>query len=63
MAVNGITQIEDEAFEIVHTEDFHPIPYFGTELLTLNYFVDRDLGKVERAVYNTFMLLGDVGGL
>ena len=28
MAVNGLTQIEDEAFEIVHTEDFHPIPSY-----------------------------------
>ena len=63
MAVNGITQIEDEAFEIVHTEDIHPIPAWPTELLVLKYWMDRDLGKVERSVYNTFMLLGDVGGL
>ena len=63
MAVNGITQIEDEAFEVVHTEDFYPIPRTPTELISLSYYVDRDLEKVERAVYNTFMLLGDVGGL
>ena len=63
MAVNGITEIEDEAFEVVHTEDFHPIPTRPTELLVLNYWVDRDLVKVQRAVYDTFMLLGDVGGL
>ena len=63
MAINGITQIEDEAFEIVHTEDLHPIPKDPLELLVLRYWMDRDLGKVERSVYNTFMLLGDVGGL
>ena len=63
MAINGITQIEDEAFEIVHTEDIHPIPTNPKSLLLLHYWMDRDLGKVERSVYNTFMLLGDVGGL
>ena len=63
MAVEGITQIEEEAFEMVHTEDFHPIPKSPTELLVLQYWMDRDLLKVNRDVYNTFMLLGDVGGL
>ena len=63
MAVNGITQIENEAFEIEHTADHYPIPASPTDLLFLTYWVERDLGKVERSVYNTFMLLGDVGGL
>ena len=33
------------------------------ERLSLNYVINKDVVKVERAVYNTFMLLGDVGGL
>ena len=63
MAVNGVTEIENESFEIVHDYDLHSIPYDPTILLSLNYRMDRDLYKVDRAVYNSFMLLGDVGGL
>ena len=63
MSVEGVTEIEEEAFEVVHIEDFHPIPKKPTQLLSLYYRMDRDLGHVERAVYDVFTLLGDVGGL
>ena len=63
MSVEGVTEIEDEAFEVVHIEDFHPIPSKPTQLLSLYFRMDRDVGQVERQIYDAFTLLGDVGGL
>ena len=31
--------------------------------MEFNWYYDRDVMNIDRSVYNTFMLLGDVGGL
>ena len=34
-----------------------------TTIAEFTWYYDRDVIKIERTVYNAFMLLGDVGGL
>lgn len=65
MAVESITGGEDKFFElqpeqlrtrVTSLEDYNV-------KLILGFIVNQDATLIQRDVYNTFMLLGDVGGL
>ena len=62
LAITGVSDEEDSAFKIEHTQTTHGWWKYH-ERLQLSYEMNNDVVKVERAVYNSFMLLGDVGGL
>ena len=61
MAIETITEIEEFGFK---TTLYEAKPRFKNTLITgFTWYYDRDVVKIDRSVYNTFMLLGDVGGL
>ena len=62
LAITGVTDEEDSAFKIEPKLTRHKW-WFYNERLSLRYEMNKDVEQVERAVYNSFMLLGDVGGL
>ena len=61
IAIDDMTDVEEEFFSIEQDRTFTQLP--ERTAFKLDIFLDKDLTRVERTVYNTFMLLGDVGGL
>ena len=61
MAIETMTEIEESGFitEVHRTSTL----YENSTIAGFTYYYDRDVVKLERSIYNTFMLLGDVGGL
>ena len=61
MDIIGLTDKEDELFTIendaVESRTTSPNARLEYEI-----FYSRDITKIERSVYNLFMLLGDIGG-
>ena len=62
LAITGVSDEEDSAFKIEHKETAHRW-WFYNERLLIRYEMNKDVEQVERVIYNSFMLLGDVGGL
>ena len=61
LAITEVTEIEEFGFQTkIFNTDF---PRFEHNLAEFRWYYDRNVVKIERTVYNTFMLLGDVGGL
>ena len=61
-AITGATGFEDLAFDLEPLLTKHQFKHFY-ERFSLQYEMNKDVEKVDRVVYNSFMLLGDVGGL
>ena len=61
MDIIGLTDKDDELFTIendaVESRTTSPNARLEYEI-----FYSRDITKIERSVYNLFMLLGDIGG-
>ena len=63
MALEGITDIEESFFNVVHLKDLDRIlTYESSARLQIAIELSDEVTLVERHVYNSFMLLGDVGG-
>lgn len=62
MAITGLTTHNDVFFDLVETSQESRLAY-PNERLAFTFVVDNDVIQIEREVYNSFMLLGDVGGL
>ena len=63
MALDGITDKDDTFFSISHRKDLDRVSsrnFFSRVEIVLG--LDDEVTLIERNVYNTFMLLGDVGG-
>ena len=61
IAINDVTEFEEEYFSIEQNKIYTQLP--ERTAFELDFYLNKDLTRVERSVYNTFMLLGDVGGL
>ena len=63
MALNGITNKDEAFFSISHRKDYDRVTSREfTCRLEIVIALDDEVTLIERNVYNTFMLLGDVGG-
>ena len=64
MALTGITEKEENLFELIYTKDADRILTHeeNTRLQIVIELTDEVI-LIERQVYNLFTLLGDVGGL
>ena len=62
MGIQSLTDVEETAFEVKRFET-NSITQFASNRMELLYMMDKDLTQIDRTVYNTFMLLGDIGGL
>ena len=61
MAIESLTDIEENYFEIEWRKDVIRNYKYNSRLQQI-YQLDSDVIFIERSVYNTFMLIGDVGG-
>ena len=61
MDIYGVTEEEDNAFEMKLRAAANLGEYYETRL-EIDIIVNKDRTKIQRAVYNTFALLGDIGG-
>lgn len=64
MEIESVTGEEDKFFELLAQPTksrTSPIPRYHSKLI-LGFEVNNDVTKIQRDVYNSFMLLGDVGG-
>ena len=61
MDIYGVTEEEDNAFEMKLRAAENLGQYYETRL-EIDIIVNKDRTKIQRAVYNTFALLGDIGG-
>ena len=62
MSIESATEIEEKAFKLEKTDSMNKVKRSNSRL-ELSIQMDRDVTKVKREVYNSFMLLGDIGGL
>ena len=62
MGIQSLTDVEESGFEVRKVET-NPITQFASNRMELFFMMDKDLTQIDRTVYNTFMLLGDIGGL
>ena len=61
MDIYGITEEEENAFEMQLVNVENASNYYETRL-EIDIRVNKDRNIIRRSVYNTFSLLGDVGG-
>ena len=61
MDIFGITEQKDNAFEM-KLKKGENLSHFYTSRLEIDIRVNQDKSVIRRSVYNTFALLGDVGG-
>ena len=61
MDIYGVTEKEENAFEMKLRSSSNSSEYYDTRL-ELDIRVNKDRTKIQRAVYNIFALLGDIGG-
>ena len=61
MAIDSITDVEENYFVIEQGNDVARNYKYNSRLQQIYHF-DSDVTYIERSVYNTFMLIGDVGG-
>ena len=61
MDIYGITEEEENAFEMKLATVENVSSYYETRL-EIDIRVNKDRNVIRRSVYNTFSLLGDVGG-
>ena len=63
MALEGITDKDETFFSISHEKNYDRVTSRQfTSRLEIVIALDDEVTLIERNVYNTFMLLGDVGG-
>ena len=61
MSLTGITDKSEQYFNFqTDAQTFRPYNY--NTRLSFELFIDLDLRTIDRQVYNTFVLLGDIGG-
>ena len=64
MAIEGITAVEETFFHFKESTFLaRPTNTTKNTRVQMTYSLSRDVTIIERTVYNTFQLLGDVGGL
>ena len=67
MAIESLTGDEDKFFDMIETDSFTRPPDTGNSIyrikLWIGFELNSDVTLIQRNVYNSFMLLGDVGGL
>ena len=61
MDIYGVTEQEENAFEMKLKEFYNLSQYYETRL-EIDIRVNRDKTIIRRSVYNIFALLGDIGG-
>lgn len=64
MEIESVTGKDGKFFELIPQPTrsrSSPNPRYFTKLI-LGFEIDQNVTQIERSVYNTFMLLGDVGG-
>ena len=61
MSIQALTEVEEEFFSIEYGQKTSRTDSFNTRY-QLEFYFDHDVTKIERVVYNSFMLLGDIGG-
>ena len=62
MEIQGLTDVEETAFEVKRFET-NPVTQPTSNRMEIYYMMNKDLTQIDRTVYSTFMLLGDIGGL
>ena len=62
MAIESFTAVNEKAFQIDKMDTVNKVVNPLTRL-DLYYFLNRDVISVKRQVYDSIMLLGDMGGL
>ena len=61
MSLSGITDKSETFLDVVHDSlVFRPYDY--NIRLSYEIFIDLNLRKIDRQVYNAFVLFGDIGG-
>ena len=61
MPLEALTEVEEEFFSIEVGKTSSRTDSFHTRY-QLEFYFDHDVTQIERVVYNSFMLLGDIGG-
>ena len=61
--ITGLTTEHDVFFDLVEVGQSPRILSGSNSRLSFQFTVDNNVTSIERQVYNSFMLLGDVGGL
>ena len=61
MAINGVTTQNEPFFHIMRT-DFGDRCMNYHDRINLMFHIDHEVTLIQRQVYNSFMLFGDVGG-
>ena len=62
MEIQGLTDVEESGFEVKRFET-NPVTQPTNNRMEIYYMMNKDLTQIDRTVYSTFMLLGDIGGL
>ena len=61
LAFDSLTVEENFAFSL---DEKYKLPnYINSSIIELAIFYDKDVHTIQRSVYNSFQLFGDVGGV
>ena len=61
MDIYQVTEQDESSFEIVELPDFYSYPIYETRI-AIAIQMNLDTQTISRSIYNTFNLLGDIGG-